>query len=63
MEESEEDEDLEAAVAMEDVAPEEHLRLRLRHLKERRQAAQRAGPIGREDLRSWQRRGRRGHGR
>ena len=50
LEGSEEDEDLEAAVAMEDVTPEEHLRLRLRYLKERRQAAQRAGPIGREDF-------------
>ena len=49
-EEAEEDEDLEAMAAMEVLTPEEHLRLRLRYLKERRQAAQRAGPIGREDF-------------
>ena len=49
-EEAEEDEDLEAMAAMEVLTPEEHLRLRLRYLKERRQAAQRAGPIGLEDF-------------
>ena len=48
--EAEEDEDLEAMAAMEDLTPEEHLRLRLRYIKERRQAAQRAGPIGREEF-------------
>ena len=49
-EETEDDEDLEAVAALEDMTPEEQQRLRLRYLRDRRQAAQRAGPIGREDF-------------
>ena len=48
--ESEDDEDLDAVAAMEELTPVEHLTLRLRYLKERRLAAQRVGPIGREDF-------------
>ncbi|MFM7981226.1 MAG: hypothetical protein ACKPKO_18110, partial [Candidatus Fonsibacter sp.] len=44
------DEDVEAMAALEELPSGELQRLRLRYLKERRQAALRAGPIGREDL-------------
>ena len=44
------DEDLEAAAAAEALSAEEAARLRIRYLKERRQAALRAGPLCREDV-------------
>ncbi|MFM7983133.1 MAG: hypothetical protein ACKPKO_27815, partial [Candidatus Fonsibacter sp.] len=50
MDELEVDEDVEAMAALEELSPGEQQRLRLRYLKERRQAALRAGPIGREDF-------------
>jgi len=44
------DEDLEAVAAAEALTAEEAARLRIRYLKERRQAALRAGPLCREDV-------------
>ena len=44
------DEDLEAVAAVELLTVEEQQRIRLRYLRERRQAALRAGPIGREGV-------------
>ena len=49
-EELEDDKDLEAVAAMEDMSPEEQQRLRLRYLRDRQQVALRAGPIGHEDF-------------